>query len=263
VRSARALAVAGFGTLAFLYLPVLVLAVFSFNSGAYAARWEGTSLVWYERLLAPDLATSRAAEGLGAATAASLRLAAGAAVLAVLLSGLTALGLRGARRALAAPFLALWALPIVLPDVVLGVSWSEAFRFLGVEPGFGSLLAAHGTLAAAFGLVVVRARLSTLDGALVEAARDLGATRRGAFVHVVLPHLRPALVAVGLLAFTLSFDDFMVTLFLAPPTEPTLPLRMNDLIVRGASPVLHALATLTLAGTLVVSLLALRLVRPR
>jgi spermidine/putrescine transport system permease protein len=79
----------------------------------------------------------------------------------------------------------------------------------------------------------------------------------------VLPHLRPALVAVALLAFTLSFDDFMVTLFLAPPAEPTLPLRMNDLIVRGASPVLHALATLTLAGTLVVSLVALRLVRPR
>jgi putrescine transport system permease protein len=261
VSSARSLSAAGWGTLAFLYLPVVVLAVFSFNAGPYASRWEGTSLVWYERLLAPDLATNRAAEGLGAATAVSLRLAAGAAVVAVLLSGLTALGLRGARRAVAAPFVALWALPIVLPDVVLGVSWAEAFRFLGVAPGYGSLLLAHATLAAAFGLVVVRARLATLDPALVEAARDLGATRAGAFRHVVLPHLRPALLAAGLLAFTLSFDDFMVTLFLAPPTEPTLPLRMNDLIVRGASPVLNALATLTLAGTLAVSLVALRLVR--
>jgi len=117
-------------------------------------------------------------------------------------------------------------------------------------------------MAAAFGLVVVRARMSTLDDSLVEAARDLGASRWGAVRHVVVPHLRPALLASALLGFTLSFDDFMVTFFLSPATTPTLPVRVYGLVTKGASPVLPALATLSLLGTFVVAWVAMRLVRP-
>ena len=256
------LPVAGALTLAFLYLPVLVLAAFSFNEGRYASHWTGFSTKWYGELFDPWNSTDRLAAGLGGPLALSLQLGACAALAGVVLAALTAIGLRGARRAVAVPLVALWALPIALPDVVLGVSWRGAFERLGVPVGFPSLLLAHATMAAAFGLVVVRARLATLDPALVEAARDLGASRAGAVRHVVIPHLRPALLAAALLGFTLSFDDFMVTFFLAPATTPTLPVRVYGYVTKGASPVLPALATLSLLGTFLVAFVAMRLVRP-
>lgn len=248
----------GWGTLAFLYLPVLVLAVFSFNAGRYTASWQGFSATWYEQLLS---GSDRSARALSDPLSTSLRLGVGAAVLAVVLSATTALGLRGAPRWLSLSLVALWSLPIVLPDIVLGVSWAGAFHALGVEPGFPSLLLAHGTFAAAFGLVIVRARLSTLDPSLLEAARDLGASRARATWHVVVPHLAPSLVAAALLAFTISFDDFMVSFFLTKPTQQTLPVRVYGIITKGASPILNALATLSLVGTFLLALLALRLVR--
>ena len=236
-----------------------MLAVFSFNAGRYTSRWEGWSLDWYRALLS---GSDRQARSLAAPLDVSVRLAFAAAGLAVVLSTLTALGLRGARRAVALPLAALWSLPVVLPDIVLGVSWRGVFEALGLAPGFATLLLAHGTLATAFGLVVVRTRLATLDTSLLEAARDLGATRIGAVRHVILPHLRPALAAVVLLAITISFDDYMITLFLAPDTAPTLPVRVGGLVTKGASPLLNALATLSLLGTFLVALVALRLVRP-
>ena len=256
------LPLAGALTLAFLYLPVLVMAGFSFNEGRYASHWTGFSPKWYGELFDPWNSTDRLAAGLGEPLALSLKLGACAALVGVVLAALTAVGLNGARRAVAIPLVALWALPIALPDVVLGVSWRGAFERLGVPEGFPSLLLAHATMAAAFGLVVVRARLATLDPALVEAARDLGASRAGAVRHVVIPHLRPALLAAALLGFTLSFDDFMVTFFLAPATTPTLPVRVYGYVTKGASPVLPALATLSLLGTFLVAFVAMRLVRP-
>jgi spermidine/putrescine transport system permease protein len=260
VRRSRALSAAGWSVLAFLYLPVLVLAAFSFNGGRSGAAWESFSTVWYERLFDPS--ADRTAASLTAALGLSLRIAGLAGLLAVVLSALTAIGLRGARRAVALPLAALWALPILLPDIVLGLSWNGAFDAMGVRPGLLPIVLAHGTMAAAFALVVVRARLATLDPALVEAARDLGASPRRAVLSVVLPHLRPALLAAFLLAFTLSFDDFMVTLFLASPSATTMPVAVWGIVVRGASPLVNALATLSLVGTLLVAFLALRLVRP-
>jgi spermidine/putrescine transport system permease protein len=248
--------------LAFLYAPVLVLAGFSFNGGKYTSHWESFSLDWYRRLLDPSGADDRFARGLPSALSLSVRVAVAAALVAVVLSALTALGLRGARRRLVLPLVALWSLPIVLPDVVLGVSWKGAFDLLGLPEGLPTLLLAHGTMAAAFGLVVVRARLESLDPALVEAARDLGAGRARATWHVVLPHLRPALLAAALLGFTLSFDDFMVTFFVQPASRPTLPMSMYNQAIRGASPVLNALATLSLAGTFVLGWVAIRAARP-
>lgn len=259
MRSPRALAVASFGALALLHLPVAVLAVFSLNAGRYASRWEGASLAWYARLLDPEGTGDRAAAGLVASLGTSLRIAAPACLIAVGLAVACALGLRGASRRTSGPLLALWALPVVLPDVVLGVSWHGAFAALGLRPGTATVVLAHATMAAAFSLVVLRARLESLDPACLEAARDLGATPARAVVHVVLPHLRPAVVAAALLSFAISFDDFLVTLFVAGPGEPTLPLRIYGVARRGATPSLHALATLSLLGTLALGALALRL----
>lgn len=254
----RGLSVAGWAVVAFLYVPVVVLAVYSFNHGLRAAQWEGASTAWYERLIEGADRDARAAR---APILLSLRLAAATAGLAVVLSAATALGLRRAGRLLSGALLALWSLPIVLPDVVLGVSFSTAYHLLGLEPGFLSLLLAHTTIAASFALVVVRARLATLDPTLVEAARDLGATRRRATWHVVVPHLTPALVAAGLLAFTISFDDFMVTFFLHKPIEPTLPVWVAGKVTKSPTTLLNALATLSLAATFLLAFLALRSVR--
>ena len=262
MRRSRWLSVAGLSVLAFLYLPVVVLAVFSFNSGRTSASWESFSTVWYERLFDPAGSGDRSAAGLSGPFALSLRVAILASVAAVVLSALTAIGLRGARRAVTLVLASLWALPILLPDIVLGLSWNGAFDALGLEPGFAPIVLAHATLGAAFALVVVRARLSSLDPSLIEAARDLGAGPVRAVTSVVLPHLRPALLAAFLLSFTLSFDDFMVTLFLSSPTQQTLPLKVYGLVRHGASPAINALATLSLVGTIVVAFVALRIARP-
>ena len=259
MRKSRMPSIVGWSVLVFLYLPIVILAVFSFNSGHYTSHWEGWSLDWYRALFS---GSDRQARSLSAPLDISVRLALCAAGVAIVLSTLTALGLRGATRAVAIPLSALWALPVILPDIVLGVSWRGTFEALGLEPGFATLLLAHGTLATAFGLVVVQTRLGSLDTSLVEAARDLGASRFGAVRHVILPHLRPAIAAVALLAITISFDDYMITLFLAPDTAPTLPVRVGGLVTKGASPILNALATVSLLGTFLVALLALRLVRP-
>jgi spermidine/putrescine transport system permease protein len=257
----RLLGPAAVGTLALLHLPLLVLAVFSFNGGRYAARWEGASLVWYERLLDPSGTGDRAAAGLASSLRTSVEVAALSSVLGVALALLAVLGLRGARGRLAAPLLAAWSLPVVLPDVVLGVSWRGAFETLGVPPGTAALVLAHATVGAAFALLLLRARLSTLDPSCVAAARDLGAGPAGATWHVVLPHLRPAVAGALVLAFALSFDDFLVALFVASTDEPTLPIRVYGIARRGATPALHALATLSLAGTLLLGFVALRLSR--
>jgi spermidine/putrescine transport system permease protein len=259
----RLLSLAALGALALLWLPLVVLAVFSFNSGRYAARFEGVSLVWYERLLDPSGTGDRAAAGLASAFRTSLEVAAASALLAVAVALLAALGLRGARARVVGPLLAAWSLPVLLPDVVLGISWRGAFETLGVPAGRTALVLAHATVGAAFALVLLRARLSTLDPDCVAAARDLGAGPWRATWHVVLPHLRPALAGALLLAFALSFDDFLVALFVTSADEPTLPIRVYGIARRGATPALHALATLSLAGTLVLGFLALRLATAR
>lgn len=257
-RPSRGLTAAGVLVLAFLYVPVVVLAFYSFNEGTRAARFEGFSTTWYERLVTWGDRDARAAK---APLLLSLRLAAASAGLATVLSAAAALGLRRAGRAASAVLLALWSLPIVLPDVVLGVSFRAAFDLVGLEPGFTPLLLAHATIAAAFGLVVVRARLATLDPALVDAARDLGASPARATWHVVVPHLAPALVAAALLAFTLSLDDYMVTFFLHKPVEPTLPVWVAGKVTKSPTTLLNALATLSLLATFVLAYLALRSVR--
>ena len=262
MRSRWGLSATGWAVLAFLYAPVVVLAAFSFNAGRSTATWQGFTTDWYGQVFDPSSASDTNARGLSASLALSVKIAGLASLLAVVLATLTAVGLRGAGRRVTLPLLALWSLPILLPDIVLGLSWHGAFDALGMKPGFLPVLVAHATMAAAFGFVVVRARLASLDPSLVEAARDLGATPARALWSVVVPHLRPALLAAFLLAFTLSFDDFMVTYFLSSPTQRTLPLKIYGIVVRGTSPLVNALATLSLAGTLVVAFVALRIARP-
>ena len=222
--------------LAFLYLPILVVAAYSFNASRLVTVWGGFSLKWYGAVLR------------NAALLEALWVSLGVAVVAASLAtglGLCA-GLGLARRA-RLPGRGLFAVsvyaPLVLPDVLLGLSLLLLFVAAGVERGFSTVVAAHATLGAAYVAVVVRARLAAVDPALEEAAQDLGASPAAAFATVTLPLIAPALAAGWLLAFSLSLDDLVIASFTAGPGSTTLPMRLYSQVRLGVSPEINAVST--------------------
>jgi putrescine transport system permease protein len=224
--------------LAFLYLPIALVVAGSFNAGRLTTVWAGFSLRWYAALAhdAPLL------EALGV----SLRVAVVAASLATVLGVCAGLGLARPRRP---PGLtALVYAPLVLPDVLLGLSLLLLFVAAGVARGFWTVAAAHATASIAYVAVVVQARLARLDPALEEAARDLGAAPLTAFATVVLPVIAPAVAAGWLLAFSLSLDDLVLASFAAGPGSTTLPMRLYSQIRLGVSPEINAVSTLMVAA---------------
>ncbi len=235
---------------AFLYLPVGLLVVFSFNDAALGVRWTGWTWRWYGRLFADP--------SLFDALKNSLLIATATTVLS------TALGTAGGwllhryrlPRAVGATLGPLILVPMLLPEVLMGVSLLLWFVFLRMPLGFLTVTAAHVTFCFPFVLVAVRARLDGLDPALEEAALDLGARRWEAFWLVIVPFLRPALVGGALLAFTLSLDEYIVTVFTNGPGSQTLPQKIFGLAKIGLSPQLNALSTLFLLGTAIPALLA-------
>ncbi len=245
--------------LAFLYLPVVVLAVFSFSDSRYAAVWNGFTTRWYGEL-ARDVAVGRA-------LANSALVAACTAVVATVLGTLLALGMARATRGRAALEGAVVA-PVVVPDVVQGVSLLLFFsllfglvtRLTGARPTLGlpTVIAGHGAFAISYVALLVRARLAQLPPSLEEAALDLGATPRAAFRRVTLPLLGPAVLGGALLAFTLSFDEFVIAFFTSGDRAPTLPVHVWSMVRRGVTPEMNALSALLVAGSIVlVSLSAL------
>jgi putrescine transport system permease protein len=231
--------------LAFLWLPVLLLAGYAFSDSRIPFQWGGFSLRWFHALAANE----RMLE----AAFLSLRVAAGAATLAMLLGGATGwvLARRGpfAGRAI---FGALAGAPLVLPEVVTGLSLLLSFVMLQAltgwpaERGATTILMAHATMGAAYVAVVVQARLAGMDGVLEDAARDLGATPATAFRTVTLPLMAPSLVAGWLLAFTLSLDDVVVASFVSGPSGTTLPMLVFSMLRLGLTPEVNALAVVIL-----------------
>jgi putrescine transport system permease protein len=231
--------------LAFLWLPVLLLAGYAFSDSRIPFQWGGFSLRWFHALAANE----RMLE----AAFLSLRVAAGAATLAMLLGG--AIGWVLARRgpfAGRALFGALAGAPLVLPEVVTGLSLLLTFVMLEgltgwpAARGATTILLAHATMGAAYVAVVVQARLAGMDGMLEDAARDLGATPATAFRTVTLPLMAPSLVAGWLLAFTLSLDDVVVASFVSGPAGTTLPMLVFSMLRLGLTPEVNALAVVIL-----------------
>jgi putrescine transport system permease protein len=244
---------------AFLYLPILVLVVFSFNESRLVTVWAGFSTRWYAELLSNE----RMIEAAGL----SLAVAAAAATLAAAVGTLAAYALgRLGRFAFRSVFALLLLAPMVLPEVILGLSMLMAYaaldRAIGwpAERGFLVIAIAHATYGAAFVAVVVEARLRALDPAIEEAALDLGAGPLRAFLRVTLPLLWPAVAAGWLLAFTLSLDDLVITSFVSGPGATTLPMLVYASVRLGLSPQINALATILLV---VVGTLAWLGTRPR
>lgn len=238
-------------TYVFLYLPILVVVILSFNDSESLFVWKGFSLRWYPELFA-DTAVM---EGLRN----TVIVATGATVLATVLGTLMAVGVHrytkgGLIRAFAVA-------PALLPDLLLGIGILSVFSLLGLTLGLYSVMMAHTVFAMAFVTAIVLARLAHLDPSLEEASRDLGATASRTFFKVTLPQLAPGIVAGALLAFTLSLDEFVIAFFTAAPTTPTLPIAIYSMVRFGVTPEINALATVLLLVSVVTVFVAQRLTK--
>ncbi len=228
------------GVLLFLHVPLMVLGVFSFNESRFTV-WEGWSLRWY-----------RAAFGDGPlmeAAANSLVIGGMATVLATAAGTLCAYGLwKRASRWMSTSL----SLSLVTPEIVMGIAllafFQWVFRYLGVRLGMHTVILAHVMFCLAYVVIVVLARLRTMDRALEEAALDLGATEWQAFRRVTLPALAPGIGAAALLAFTISFDDYVITSLVAGVDSETLPMVLYAIARRGANPVVNAISTVIVFG---------------
>ncbi|MBU2136129.1 MAG: ABC transporter permease [Alphaproteobacteria bacterium] len=241
--------------LAFLYLPIVLLVVYSFNESRLVTVWGGFSTRWYVSLFQNE-------QLLGAAWV-TLRVAFVSATLATILGTLAALGLvRAGRFRGRTLFSSMTYAPLVMPEVILGLSLLLLFVSVGVARGFWTVIIAHTTLTLCYATVVVQARLVSFDEALEEAARDLGAPPWKAFALVTLPNIAPAVAAAWMLAFTLSLDDLVIASFTTGPGATTLPIRIYSAVRLGVSPEINAISTL-LIGLVATGVIAVYLLNMR
>ena len=230
------------GILAFLYVPIALLVVFSFNSSRLNIQWEGFSAQWYAALFTNKV--------LLAAFQNSLIVASATTLLSTILGTMGAWMLHRYRFPFQRSVALLIFVPMVIPEVLMGVSLLVLFvQFLNIPLGFTTLVIAHTTFCFPFVLVGVQARLQGLDPSLEEAAMDLGATPFQAFRKVILPYLLPAIIAGALMSFTLSLDEYIVSVFTSGAQSQTLPLKVYGMAKVGLNPQLNALSTILIAAT--------------
>jgi putrescine transport system permease protein len=234
---------------AFLYLPIVILVIYSFNASRLVTVWGGWSLRWYRELF-NDAAMIEAVW-------MSLRVAATSASIATLLGTLAAVALsRGESFRGRTLFSGMLYAPLVMPEVITGLSLLLLFVALNAERGFWTVTVAHTTLTMCFVSVVVQSRLTSLDKSLEEAAMDLGCDPMRAFVAVTLPLIVPAIAAGWMLAFTLSLDDLVIASFTTGPGSATLPIRIYSEVRLGVKPEINAICTLVIALIAVVIVVA-------
>lgn len=242
------------GVIAFLFAPLLVLVVNSFNASRFGGAWEGFTWRWYQQL--------QHADDLWQSLALTLEIALAASFASMVLGTLAAYVLHRYRSRLQSAHSILITLPLFMPDILMGISLLSLFVLGGVETGVLTIWIAHVTFCLGFVTMVVLGRLQDFDFTLLDAARDLGATRARAVRLVLLPLLFPGVLAGGLLAFTLSLDDYVITFFVSGPGSTTLPLRVAGMMRTSRSlPVINALSTLLIIGIFVLATFSFRLHR--
>jgi spermidine/putrescine transport system permease protein len=244
--------------LVFLYLPLANLILFSFNDSRRTIRWEGFTFDWYARMLddAPLLD----------AFVNSLTIAAISTVFSVVLGAMAAIALWRFRFPGKGLFDGAITLPIVVPEICMGVAMLVFFGTVMPWPrdlvwplDLGAIIIAHITFSFPFVTVVVRARLASFNREMEEAARDLGAGELRALFDVLVPHIAPALIAGGLLAFTLSLDDFVITFFTAGPNTVTFPVKIYSMVRFSVTPEVNAASTVLMAITVLLTVLGMRM----
>ena len=247
----RALGLYAAGAFAFLHLPLLVLAVFSFNSSRFT-NWQGFSLRWYEAAFGDAQLVEAAWNSVVIALLATL--------FATAAGTLCAYALWKRRSPVVTGTL---YVSLVTPEIVMGVAllafFQWIFRYLDVQLGMHTVVAAHVMFSLAYVVIVVSARLRTVDASLEEAAMDLGASEWQAFARVTLPSILPGVAAAAMLAFTISLDDYVITSLVAGVDSETLPMVIYAMARRGANPVVNAVSALVVVGLGVLIALSERL----
>lgn len=235
---------------AFLYIPIIVLVIFSFNGGKQITVWGGFSLKWYRELVQN--------EAILTAALISLKIALMSATLATVLGTLAALIIvRFKHFAGKGFFNSIIAIPLIMPEVIIGLAFLLFFvnleKALDINLGSGmsTITLAHATIAMAYVASIVKVQLAQFDNTLIEAAQDLGATPFKAFFVITLPLIMPSMFAGWLLAFILSLDDVVVASFLAGPESTTLPMLVFSSLRFGITPQLNALATIIISTLMV------------
>ncbi len=225
---------------AFLYLPIVLLVIFSFNESKLVTVWGGFSTKWYASLLHN--------EGLKDAAWVTIRVALLSASIATVLGTLGALAMtRYTRFRGRILFSGMIYAPLVMPEVITGLSLLLLFVAVGFDRGFWTVTLAHTTLTMCFVAVVVQSRLVTFDRSLEEAAMDLGATPVTTFMQITLPVILPAVVSGWMLAFTLSLDDLVIASFTSGPGATTLPMKIYSQVRLGVTPEINAVCTIMIA----------------
>lgn len=260
-----------FAVYLFLYIPIAVIALFSFNAGRHATQLTGFSLQWYGKALENPFVLS--------ALKTSFIVALSSATLATICGTLAAIALQGLRGRARMIYDALIYMAVMVPGIVIGIATLIALVsvFEVLNPlltqmfgagawtlglGKGSLVAAHGLFTMALVVVTVRARLQGMDRSLLEASADLGAPPVRSLIQITLPQIAPAVLAGFLLAFTFSFDDFIIAFFVAG-SETTLPIYVFSSIRRGVTPEINAIGTMVLLASLVFLIAAQLILRKR
>ncbi|MCB5229551.1 MAG: ABC transporter permease [Candidatus Cloacimonetes bacterium] len=226
----------------FLYIPILILIIFSFNDARIITSWKGFTFKYYAQLW-ENAAIKEAFWN-------TMLIAILSTVISTLLGLITALGLENKRLKGRRGFMGLLYAPLVIPDILMGVSLALLFNFLRVNTGMVTVLIAHITFCVSYAVIVIQSRLEDFDYSLIEAAMDLGAKPRTTFFKVKLPLIMPGVIAAALLSFTLSIDDFIITFFTSGRGFDTLPIYVEGTIRRGTITTINSLSTLMIGFTL-------------
>ncbi len=232
-------------TIVFLFIPLVIVTLFSLNSSR-GMQWEVASLIWYYRLIFDSPSLWRAFRN-------SIIIALSSSVTAVAIGSLAAVGIKWYRFTGKGYITTISYLPMVLPEVIIGISMLIFFSAVKVSLGMFTIFVAHTTFNLPFVFMLVSARMDEFDYSTVEAARDLGATERQTLTKVIIPSIMPAIASSMLMCITMSLEDFVITFFVAGPGSSTLPLYVYSMIRYGVSPVINALSFVMIFGTMLIA----------
>lgn len=237
--------------MALMYLPILLVIIYSFNESKISSVWSGLSLKWYRELFRD--------RALIEALVNSLILASLSSLAAAVIGTLGAMGMSRSKLKINSVAEYISTLPIMIPEIILGIVFLIFFSLLGLPFGMTTLVIAHTAFCIPYVFLLVKARLAGMDKSLTEAARDLGASGFRAFLDITLPLILPAIASGILLSFAMSLDDVVISIFVTGVNTNTLPIKIYTQLKTGVTPKINALCTLLFLLTLILGLLSLRL----
>ena len=229
--------------LVFLYFPIFIVCVFSFNEGKSTSSWSGFTVDWYIKLFSN--------ESLMQALGISLALSILVTLISVIIGVLGCVAIHKFENRLTNLMLPIIHLPVLTPEIIIGIAFMQIFSTMNIKFGIITLILSHLSFCVPFVIIVVLARMKSINANMEDAARDLGATEWQAFFHITIPELLPGIVSGAALSFIMSFDDVIISFFMSGASNTTLPVKVYSMLRVGVSPEINALTTITIVLTTV------------